>query len=308
MIKFLISCIIIIFVFSCKEIQNNKITSKINNSVEKIEKIIEKKNTNKTDLTNKINKKNEEVFYFLEEPYFIEGVEYLPKENYEYSEIGISTFYGKELHNTKTVNNDVNKVTELLGRHKTLPIPSMVTITNLDNGLSINIKIIDRHRDNASLIQVSRKVAQLLGFYKDKIATVRVDILSDASKQWKNVMISLNEPNFNETISSAPTEVVSISEIDSNNLPDDNDYNYDPIELKSEEVDSFELFLKVFNFKDNSDIVNIMNSLSDDLNYTSKRNDLFYNLIIGPVDKGEINNLVSYFISKGYKETKLVLK
>ena len=308
MIKFLISFFIIIFVFSCKEIQNNKITSKINNGVEKIEKIIEKDNTNKKNLTNKINKKNEEVFYFLEEPYFIEGVEYIPKENYEYSEIGISTFYGKEIHNTKTVNNDVNKVTELLGRHKTLPIPSMVTITNLDNGLSINIKIIDRHSDNASLIQVSRKVAQLLGFYKDKIATVRVDILPDASKQWKNVMISLNEPNFNETISSAPTEVVSISEIDNNNLSDDNDYNYDPIELKSEEVDSFELFLKVFNFKDNSDIVNIMNSLSDNLNYTSTRNDLFYDLMIGPVDKGEINNLVSYFISKGYKETKLVLK
>ena len=40
----------------------------------------------------------------------------------------------------------------------------MVTITNLENGLSINIKIVDRHYDNSSLIQVSRKVAQLLGF------------------------------------------------------------------------------------------------------------------------------------------------
>ena len=62
----------------------------------------------------------------------------------------------------------------------------MVKITNLENGLSINIKIIDRHIDNSTIIDVSEKF-QLLGFYKDKIATVRVDILSDSSKQWKNV-------------------------------------------------------------------------------------------------------------------------
>ena len=65
--------------------------------------------------------------------------------------------------------NDINKVTELLGRHKTLPLPSIVKITNLENGLSLTIKIVDRHNDNASIIQVSRKVAQLLRFYKNKI-------------------------------------------------------------------------------------------------------------------------------------------
>ena len=118
-------------------------------------------------------------------------------------------FMEKKLHNLKLLIMIINKVTELLGRHKTLPIPSMVKITNLENGLSINIKIIDRHNDNQQLIQVSRKVGQLLGFYKDKIATVKVDIISDASKQWKNVIV-LNEENFNDTISSAPTSIVSI--------------------------------------------------------------------------------------------------
>ena len=58
----------------------------------------------------------------------------------------------------------------MLGRHKSLPVPSIVKVTNLDNGLSLTIKINDRHDDNSSLIQVSRKTAQLLRFYKDKIA------------------------------------------------------------------------------------------------------------------------------------------
>ena len=308
MIKLLTSVFIILFIISCKEIQKNKITSKINDSVSKVGNIIETKKSNKTNLEKKSIEKNNLIYYFLEEPYFIEGVKYVPEENYDYSEIGISTFYGKELHNVKTVNNDINKVTELLGRHKTLPIPSMVKITNLENGLSINIKIIDRHTDNASLIEVSRKVAQLLGFYKDKIATVRVDILADSSKQWKNVMMSMNEPTFDKTISSAPTEIVSISEIDDNNLSDNENYKYQPIELSSESVNEYNLFLNVSNFKEKSDADYIMNSLSDDLVYSTKKNALFYDLLIGPIDKTEINNLVSYFISKGYKETKIILK
>ena len=91
------------------------------------------------------------------------------------------------MHKVKTINNDVNKVTELLGRHKTLPLPSIVKITNLENGFSLIIKINDRHEDNASIIQVSRKVAQLLRFYKNKNARVRVEILKDPSKQMKVV-------------------------------------------------------------------------------------------------------------------------
>ena len=117
------------------------------------------------------------------------------------------------MHNQKTLNNDLNKVTELLGRHKTLPLPSIVKITNLENGLSLTIKVIDRHDDNASVIQVSRKVAQLLRFYKNRMARVKVEILSDPSKQWKNVTMSINDEDFNSTVESASTEIVSISNL-----------------------------------------------------------------------------------------------
>ena len=313
MIKFLISFLILLNLFSCQEIKEKKITSTVNKNLKKIEKIIENSDLKKNSNNNK-NKLSDSIFYYVGEPYFIEGVKYIPEENYNYSEIGLSTFYGKELHNIKTINNDVNKVTELLGRHKTLPIPSMVKITNLDNGLSINIKIIDRHDDNASLIQVSRKVAQLLGFYKNKIATVRIEILSDASKQWKSVANSLNEPKFDETINSAPTQKVSISDIDNANLIDSDEENApysstdsEPIELSSEEVNNYSLYLKVYNFKNYSDVQSVMNSLSDDIKFTSERNGSSYDLMLGPISNVKINNLVSYFISKGYKETKIIL-
>ena len=309
MIKYLISCLLIIQIFSCKQIEDDKISTKINNSIQKNEDKISNIKQNNNNIKNIDNNSNETIYYYVGEQYFIEGVKYLPEEDYNYSELGLATFYGKELHNTKTVNNDINKVTELLGRHKTLPLPSMVKITNLDNGLSLNIKIIDRHNDNSTLIQVSRKVAQLLGFYKDKIATVKIEILSDSSKQWKKVTTSLNEPEFDKTISSAPTEIVSISNIDDNDLKLESQkiIDLEPIEINYNEVKKYELFLKIYNFDSYNTIKNLINSLDDSFNYTSEKNGSNYDLILGPIDKKQLNNLVSYFISKGYKETEILL-
>ncbi len=310
MIKYLISLIFILFLFSCNELYIDNVTGVLENSTNKIEEIIEnKKQDNNEKIQINKTKTKDTIFYYVGEPYFIEGVSYTPEENYNYSEIGLSSFYGKELHNIKTVNNDLNKVTELLGRHKTLPIPSMVKVTNMENGLSINVKIVDRHDDNAVIIQVSRKVAQLLGFYKSKLATVKVEILSDASKQWKSVANSLNEANFDETISSAPTDIVAITNIDNQNDISNNKLDItQPIELSSEEISDFKLFLQVYNFNDYSEIQLIMKSFSGKYQYTSDKNNEYYDLIIGPINKIEINNLVSHFISKGYKETKIILK
>ena len=175
MIKLVTSFFLIIFLVSCKIQQTDQILDILpdKETIKKAVKIPENKVLKKS--TNELNqKKSNLIKYHIGDPYFIEGVEYFPEENYNYDEIGLASFYGKELHKRKTINNDFNNVTELLGRHKTLPVPSIVKVTNLDNGLSLTIKINDRHDDNSSLIQVSRKTAQLLRFYKDKIAKVRI--------------------------------------------------------------------------------------------------------------------------------------
>ena len=311
MIKYLISLILIFILFSCNELNLDNVSDVVENSTNKIEEIIDNKKKNKKEKKQSIhNQIKDNIFYYVGEPYFIEGVSYTPEEKYNYSEIGFSSFYGKELHNVKTVNNDINKVTELVGRHKTLPIPSMVKVTNLDNGLSINVKIIDRHDDNAVIIQVSRKVAQLLGFYKSKIATVKVEILSDASKQWKSVVNSLNEENFNQTISSAPTDIVSIEEIDEiiETNDDTNTIIEEPIELKSEKITDFKLYLRVTGFENYESIRSVLDNYNNNLKYTSEKNNSKYDVIIGPLENTEANNMVSYFISKGYKETEILIE
>ena len=308
----LIISLFFIFLFSCDNISNNKVVNKIENAKniiedktkENVAKLVEpKKNLDKENST------SENIFYLVRDPYFIEGVKYTPKEDYSYSEVGLATFYDKELHNQKTLNNDLNKVTELLGRHKTLPLPSIVKITNLENGLSLTIKVIDRHDDNASVIQVSRKVAQLLRFYKNRMARVKVEILSDPSKQWKNVTMSINDEDFNSTVESAPTEIVSISNIDDDNeessLQEDIEQ---PIELGFEKVENLELFLHINNFKNYEDIQKIVNEIQLKEKFTSENMGDFYKLIIGPIENEVANKLVSTFILKGYKENEIILE
>ena len=308
----LIISLFFIFLFSCDNISNNQVVNKIENAKniiedktkENVAKLVEpKKNLDKENST------SENIYYLIGDPYFIEGVKYTPREDYSYSEVGLATFYDKELHNQKTLNNDLNKVTELLGRHKTLPLPSIVKITNLENGLSLTIKVIDRHDDNASVIQVSRKVAQLLRFYKNRMARVKVEILSDPSKQWKNVTMSINDEDFNSTVESAPTEIVSISNIDDDNEESSIQEDIEqPIELGFEKVENLELFLHINNFKNYEDIQKIVNEIQLKEKFTSENMGDFYKLIIGPIENEVANKLVSTFILKGYKENEIILE
>ena len=310
----LIISLFFFLLISCEQISKEEVI----NTIENTKVTIVEKTIKSPDISDKVKIKIEEdktnknsMFYLIGEPYFIEGVKYVPEENYSYEEIGLATFYDKDLHNKRTANNDLNKVTELLGRHKTLPLPSIVKITNLENGLSLTIKIVDRHDDNTSIIQVSRKVAQLLRFYKNKITKAKVEILSDPSRQWKNVTMSMNDKDFNNTVESAPTEIVSISNIDEdlNTLQDKTeDIKIEqPIEIGFEEVDDLDLYLHVNNFKNYQEIKNIVNEINLSNKYTSENIENFYRLIIGPIDNKTGHKLLSTFISKGYKESKLIL-
>ena len=299
---------IILFASSC-QLENNKTIAKVEKKIVKVEKkIIEVVSVNK--LKEKKQKTNNATFYLIGDPYFIQGVEYIPEENYSYVQSGLATFYDKELHNVKTANNDINKVTELLGRHKTLPLPSIVKITNLENGSSLIIKIIDRHDDNVSLIQVSRKVSQLLRFYKNKIARVKLEVLTDPSKQSKIVLESMNQADFNKTVDSAPTESVSISDLDEVTVEKNisNSNIEQPIELMLEEVSNNDLFVKVYGFDSYKETKNIIDLLNIKFNITTQNEGDAYSVIIGPIENIDANKLVSSFISKGYKNTEIILK
>ena len=120
--------------------------------------------------------------YKVGNPYKIKGVWYYPKEDWEYDETGIASWYGPNFHGKKTANGEIYDMNDVTAAHKTLPMPSFVQVTNLENGRSLQVRVNDRGPyAHSRIIDLSRRSAQLLGFKNKGTAKVRVRILRDKS-------------------------------------------------------------------------------------------------------------------------------
>lgn len=121
--------------------------------------------------------------YKVGNPYQVKGVWYYPKVDYGYDETGIASWYGAEFHGRRTANGETYDMNSLTAAHKTLPMPSFVRVTNLENGRSLVVRVNDRGPYvNNRIIDLSRRAAQLLGMMKQGTAKVRVQILADRSR------------------------------------------------------------------------------------------------------------------------------
>lgn len=122
--------------------------------------------------------------YKVGKPYQVDGVWYYPQVNYRYRETGIASWYGPKFHNRRTANGETFDMTALSAAHQTLPLPSLVRVTNLENGRSLVLRVNDRGPfAHGRIIDISRRGAKLLGFYGKGTARVRVEILPEESRQ-----------------------------------------------------------------------------------------------------------------------------
>lgn len=95
-----------------------------------------------------------------------------------YLEVGIASWYGKKFHGRKTSNGERFDMYQVSAAHKSLPIPTMVRVTNLDNGRKIDLRVNDRgpfHDDR--IIDLSMAAARALGFSEQGTAPVVVEAL-----------------------------------------------------------------------------------------------------------------------------------
>ena len=88
-LKISIILFILIILISCSIENNNTIVKNLLDK--KVEKPIIKKEVKKTTKKKIISKSNKIPFYFIGDSYFIEGVEYIPKEDYSYNETGLAS-------------------------------------------------------------------------------------------------------------------------------------------------------------------------------------------------------------------------
>jgi rare lipoprotein A len=152
--------------------------------------------------------------YKVGQPYQIEGTWYYPAEDFSYDETGIASWYGADFHGKNTANGEVFDFNELTGAHRTLPMPSVVQVTNLDNGRSIKLRVNDRGPyARGRIIDVSRRAAQLLGFEVSGTAKVRVKILVPETIQVASLARRNGSDDKPETLPAAPVAAVTAQEL-----------------------------------------------------------------------------------------------
>ncbi|MBI2706935.1 MAG: septal ring lytic transglycosylase RlpA family protein [Proteobacteria bacterium] len=113
-------------------------------------------------------------------PYQIKGVWYYPQPHYEYDEVGIASYYGggDVFHGRPTATGKIFDMNGITAAHKTVPLPCIAEVTNLENGRQITVEVNDRGPFiEGRIIDLSRRVAQLLGFEGKGTAKVRVRTL-----------------------------------------------------------------------------------------------------------------------------------
>lgn len=116
-------------------------------------------------------------------PYDVGGKTYYPEYDPTYDETGLASWYGPGFHGGSTANGEKFDTHDLTAAHPTLPMPSLVRVTNLENGKTLVVRINDRGpfaKDR--IIDLSKASAQKLGV--KGLSKVRVQYLKRESDEY----------------------------------------------------------------------------------------------------------------------------
>ncbi len=152
--------------------------------------------------------------------YVIKGQRYTPRETYDFTQTGIASWYGPNFHGKKTANGEVFDKFDLTAAHKTLQMPSIIRVTNLENGRSVILRVNDRGPfSKGRVLDVSERGAELLDFRHQGTARVRIELLSQESmevaslaKQGRSTRgyeVALNQRGYEPK----PTRMASLNQV-----------------------------------------------------------------------------------------------
>lgn len=114
--------------------------------------------------------------------YTIMGQSYTPKHDPDYNKVGEASWYGPKFHGKPTANGETFNKNAMTAAHKTLPLNSMVRVTNLENGRTITVRLNDRGPFIGNrIIDMSEAAASALGFKSQGLANVRVRYVGPAN-------------------------------------------------------------------------------------------------------------------------------
>ncbi|TWT10752.1 septal ring lytic transglycosylase RlpA family protein [Reyranella sp. CPCC 100927] len=129
--------------------------------------------------------------YKVGNPYTIAGRTYRPSEDWSYSETGQASWYGPGFHGNSTANGEPYNQNLPSAAHRTLPMPSIVRVTNLSNGRTAVVRINDRGPfASGRILDLSKAAAEQLDMTRAGVVPVRVELMERESRVVKDIAVN----------------------------------------------------------------------------------------------------------------------
>ena len=107
---------------------------------------------------------------------------YVLESSAGFRERGIASWYGRDFHGKRTSGGEPYDMHDMTAAHKTLPIPTWVEVTNLENGKTVVVKVNDRGPFvDGRIIDLSYRAAENLDMIRHGTARVQVRALEEPS-------------------------------------------------------------------------------------------------------------------------------
>lgn len=113
--------------------------------------------------------------YYVGNAYKVEDTQYIPAEDFTYNQVGMAGIIPTELNGTKTSNGETYNMNQMLATSKTLPLPTIAKVTNLENGESVVVRINNRGPFvNTRIMDLSASAAEKIGITNQSKVQVQI--------------------------------------------------------------------------------------------------------------------------------------
>nr|WP_245215395.1 RlpA-like double-psi beta-barrel domain-containing protein [Pararoseomonas baculiformis] len=121
--------------------------------------------------------------YVVGEPYQLRGVWSYPREDFGLVDTGLASIAADPRAGRRTANGEVHDPAGLMAAHRTLQLPAVLVVTNLENGRSLAVRVNDRGpADPGRVIELSRRAGELLGIMAGRPVQVRLAVEGTLSR------------------------------------------------------------------------------------------------------------------------------
>ena len=228
------------------------------------------------------NKKNTSIIKkYIERPYEINGKWFYPKDYKYFEEIGIANVENKLKNGDETTIKEYFHSEVFSGSHRSLPLPSIVKVLNLENGLSVNVRINQRGSySSTEIIDLSSSVFKELEINKEN-ALVKIQLVSSNESFVLSKTRTFEEEKKIKEAPIANVIIIAGSKVNNNEIKDEKHNKIEKIQNK--QYEKLYLCIATFSFKKNADnIAKELNEYKTTVKGIKENKKNVYKVLIGP--------------------------